>query len=106
MKVNFGVEASVSDAVYTALRVLPETRGDDMKLLSAIIRRLNHKLSEQDKRTLCRILDNWDYYSDGINFDTISRTRQRIQHKTPELRPSENVIKRRREREKRFRTNV
>lgn len=81
----------------------PETRGNDnlliLKVLEEIAAHYGVDLEEVSIVTFLHDYAGFEFPA----FETIRRTRQKVQHDWPELRPDETVQKFREEREKQYR---
>ena len=85
------------DIVYKILVSDVRSRGDDMYLVARVI-----EIEGFCKPRLTELLKNW--YREGLpNYETITRTRRKIQEIHPELKDSESVAARA-EKEKEFKT--
>ena len=81
------------EKVRAILEDYPEARSDDNFLFAKLVYRHDDSLSWSDKEIVCRCFSDW---RSSINYDTVRRTRQKLQEEHPELRPPATIRRGRR----------
>ena len=76
--------------VLEVLEDIPETRSNDDLLFAELLRRHDTALPADDRETVCDCFSDWRSH---IKYDTIRRTRQKLQEEHPNLRPLERVLR-------------
>ena len=83
----------IKNIVLNILTECPQARGDDNILFAEVLRRLEPQNAPDYREELISAFANWR----GVSFETVRRTRQRIQQLQPDLRPSQRIQRRRQE---------
>ena len=78
------------EKVRTILEECPEARSDDNLLFAKLVNDHDESLSSSDRAVLDRCFSDW---RSPFKYDTVRRTRQKLQEEHPELRPSAHVVR-------------
>jgi len=80
--------------VKSILEEVPSARGSDDVLFAEYLRRYDTSLSSSERDVIIRSFKDWS----GVNYDTLRRSRQRVQELHPELKPPDRITSFREER--------
>ena len=81
------MKALYKTLVRQVLEEIPSARGSDDILFAEILRRCDTTLSPYQKQCVIDAFSN----GCGVNYDSIRRSRQRVQELHPELKPPERI---------------
>lgn len=87
----------IKKTIEMILRDIPATRANDNLLFAEVLRRIETAEAPDNRAELIDSFSHWR----GIQYDSVRRTRQRVQELHPELKPSAEAQKRRSERTER-----